>query len=95
MNVNGLAGSIEMYLGSDVLTVDGELQPVVWGGYVSRLRAYQGEISDKDRVQERFRNKVAAAKVRPEVMIDQDWSGLDLVLDHLVDLVRQTTLPGP
>ena len=95
MDVTGLAGSIEMYLGSDVLTIDGELQPVVWGGYVSRLRAYQGEISDKDRVQERFREKVAAAKLRPEVMDDQDWSGLDLVLDHIVDLVRHITLPGP
>lgn len=95
MDVNGLAGSIEMYLGSDVLTVDGELQPVAWGGYVSRLSAYQGEISDKDRVQERFRMKVAAAKLRPEVMVKQDWSGLDLVLDHLVDLVRHTTLPRP
>ncbi len=95
MDVNGLAGSIEMYLGTDVLTVDGRLQPVVWGGYVSRLGAYQGEISDKDRVQERFREKVAAAKLRPEAMLDQDWSGLDLVLDHLVDLVRRMTLPGP
>jgi hypothetical protein len=95
MDVNGLAGSIEMYLGSDVLTVDGELQPVVWGGYVSRLRAYQGEISNKERVQERFREKVAAAKLRPNAMADQDWSALDLVLDHLVDLVRHITLPGP
>lgn len=95
VDVNGLAGSIEMYLGLDVLTLDGELQPVVWGGYVSRLRAYQGAISGKDRVQERFREKVAAATLRPEVMVDQDWSGLDLVLDHLIDLVRHTTLPGP
>lgn len=95
MDVNGLAGSIEMYLGSDVLTVGEELQPVVWGGYISRLRAYQGEISDKDRVQARFREKVAAARLSPDVMDDQDWSGLDLVLDHVVDLVRHITLPGP
>ena len=54
----------------------------MWGGYVSRLRAYQGEISDKDGVQTRFREKVAAARLSPEVMDDQDWSGLDLVLDQ-------------
>lgn len=95
MDVNGFAGSIEMYLGSDVLTIDGQLQPVVWGGYVNRLRAYQGEISNKYRIQDRFREKVAAAKSHPEVMADQDWSGLDLVIDHLVDLVRQLRLPGP
>ena len=95
MDVNGMAGSIEMYLGSDVLTVGGELQPVVWGGYVSRQRVYQGEISNKDSVQERFREKVAAARLRPEVMADQDWSGLDLVLDHIVNLVRHITLPEP
>ena len=39
--------------------------------------------------------KVAAARVAPEVMNSQDWSGLDLVIDHLVDLVRHITLPGP
>jgi len=34
MNVNGKAGSLEMYLGRDLLTVNGELVPVQWTGYV-------------------------------------------------------------
>lgn len=90
MDVNGLAASIEMYLGEDVLTHNGELRPVVWGGYFKRLGSYQGEILDKSEVQEAFRAKVATASSRPESMRTQDWSGLDAVLDHLLELVRAT-----
>ena len=32
MDVNGRAGSLEMYLGRDLLTVDSELVPVQWTG---------------------------------------------------------------
>jgi hypothetical protein len=34
MDVNGKAGSLEMYLGRELLTVDGALVPVQWTGYV-------------------------------------------------------------
>lgn len=43
MNVNGLAGSIEIYLGRDVLTgADGMLSPVQWRSYAEGVKAYQG-----------------------------------------------------
>jgi hypothetical protein len=93
MNVNGLAGSIELYLGEDVLrTDDGSLRPVVWGGYVRRLSAYQGEVDDKDAIQTAFRTKVATAVADPAAMAEQDWTGLDLVLDHLIELISTMTL---
>lgn len=91
MDVNGLAASIEMYLGTDVLADNGVLLPVIWGGYFKRLGAYQGEISDKDTIQERFRRKVADALANPDLLTSQDWTGLDLVLDHIVELLRETT----
>ena len=51
MDVNGLAASIELYLGRDVLTnpVAGHLVCVQWKGYVAGVRKYQGEILDKRR----------------------------------------------
>ena len=43
-DVNGLAGSIEMYLGRDVLTLpDGTLRPVQWRTYIPGAHQYQGE----------------------------------------------------
>ncbi len=92
MDVNGLATSIELFLGSDVLADGESYRPVVWGGYVRSMAAYQGEVSDKDAIHALFREKVALAKRAPEVMATQDWSGLDLVLDHLIDLLRDAVL---
>lgn len=85
MDVNGLAASIEMYLGEDVLAQDdARLRPVLWGGYVKRLGAYQGEVSEKNEVHQRFRRKVAEATASRAAMARQDWDGLDLVLEsHL------------
>jgi hypothetical protein len=45
MNVNGKAGSLEMYLGRDLLTVSGELVPVRWEG----LRERAGKSPGRDR----------------------------------------------
>lgn len=58
MNVNGLAGSIEMYMGEDILTdASGDLEPVQWGGYMSRIGKYQGSLVNKGVVQKRFESK--------------------------------------
>lgn len=93
MDVNGLAASIEMFLGTDVLTVDGALVPVQWSGYSKGVGAYQGELADKSVVQERFRQKVARASGSPRAQDAQDWSALDLVLDHIAQLLAQSPLP--
>ena len=63
-NINGVAASIELYLGEDILQIDdGRLMPVQWTGFDRGLRQYQGEILDKDLLHERFRKKVARAQV--------------------------------
>jgi len=85
MDVNRLAGSIELYLGTDVLAGNhGELRPVQWKGYMGKVRSYQGELVDKGAIQRAFRDKLKLAQANPEVISSQDWSGLQLVLDHLV-----------
>ena len=85
MDVNRLAGSIELYLGLDVLAAgDGGLLPIQWKGYMGKIKTYQGEVVDKGRVQRAFKEKVNAAKANPAVIIEQDWSSLELVLSKLV-----------
>ncbi|MBB3082304.1 HEPN/Toprim-associated domain-containing protein [Geodermatophilus sabuli] len=84
MDVNGLAGSIEMYLGTDVLTgVDGELTPVQWRSYIEGVGAYQGELMHKRQLQQRFHQKVELAMSASSPLPDQDWSGIDAIIETL------------
>lgn len=86
MNVNRLAGSIELYLGADALAQsDGSLMPVQWKGYMGKVKSYQGEVVDKAAVQRAFKEKIAVAKADPKVVEQQDWSGLECVLDKLME----------
>jgi hypothetical protein len=81
-DVNGLAGSIELYLGRDVLAEpDGTLRPVQWGSYSTGVRQYQGEVIGKDKVHEAYRAKVEAARIDKGVMASQDWSGVRAILE--------------
>src|ERR1019366_7164539 len=78
MDVNGLAGSVELYLGTDSLVgSDGNFVPVQWKGYDAKLRRYQGE------VQERFRAKLEACEADPSRIDEFDWTGIRLVVDVL------------
>ena len=93
MNVNRLAGSIELYLGTDVLTTaNGNLTPVQWKGYMSKVGAYQGEIMNKGAIQSAFRQKFESAQGDRKRVQTQDWSGLALILDTLIDVL--STLPS-
>jgi hypothetical protein len=87
MDVNGLAGNIEMYLGKDVLTSPMSNQPVrvQWKGFVAGVGKYHGEILDKSSVQERFREKLTrATKTSPLTL--GDWDSLRRVLRSLFDI---------
>ncbi|MFD5035986.1 hypothetical protein ACFWNI_02470 [Streptomyces sp. NPDC058377] len=93
MNVNRLAGSIELYLGKDVLeSPDGILAPVQWKGYMNKVRAYQGEVTNKAALQSAFRAKLEAAENDLSMIESQDWSGIHLVLDALLD--KLSSLPA-
>lgn len=82
MDVNGLAGGIELYLGRDVLEVDGGLSPVQWRGYLATLNCYQGEVLRKTDIKEAFRQKLRAASVaQPGHM---EWTELGVVLRQLL-----------
>ena len=82
MDVNGLAGSIELYLGKDVLMdADGILSPVQWKGYDNKVSAYQGEILDKRNVLKRFRRKLTFCETDPDLIGNYDWDGIQAIID--------------
>jgi hypothetical protein len=81
MDVNGLAGSIEMYLGKEVLNIDGQLIPVQWKGFDSGQRKYQGEVIEKAKVQQRFFEKIEICEKDPNKIESYDWSGMRSVFN--------------
>lgn len=84
MDVNGLAGSVELYLGEEILRgADGEWIPVQWRGYDDGLKQYQGEIKDKGQMLNRFREKVRLCRSEPNRTEDFDWSGIRSILDQM------------
>lgn len=96
-DVNGRACSIEMYLGADVLTDPdtGVLRPIVWGSRSRAVDEYQGEVTNKSAVQRAFRAKLQAARDDSTLIPEQDWTGLDAVLDRLMEMLRTCGVPDP
>lgn len=84
MNINGLAASIELYLGMDVLRGDsGELPPVQWTGYERSVAKYQGELVGKQEVQTRFLMKLNRARQERSFFESADWSGLRAIFSEV------------
>ena len=79
MDVNGVAASIELYLGEDVLLEAGQLVPVQWTGFDTGLRRYQGEVLGKAGIQERFFSKLERAKADRANLEGPGWAGLRAV----------------
>jgi len=76
MNVNGYACSIEMYFGVDVLTRNNELIPIQWKGFEEKEKKYQGEIADKNYVQESFRKKLQQTTMTESKEITELLNGI-------------------
>lgn len=84
MDVNGLAGSIELYFGLDVLRQhDGELTPVQWRGYDQTLRQYQGELINKRALQEAYQRKLEMYGAASASITSADWSAMRLILEAI------------
>lgn len=82
-DLNGIAVSIEMFFGEDVLRdANGHLVPVQLTGYNRKVQAYQGELIAKDDVKARFFDKVGRA--RAGSVNQGEWEGLGALLDFLV-----------
>ena len=84
MDINGLAGSIELYLGRDVLEEGGSCQtPIQWTGYDRGLSRYQGEILNKPDLLKNFDKKLKTCETEPSSVSSFDWDGMSSVLRTL------------
>lgn len=87
LDVNGRAGSIELYLGIDVLkNGSGNLSPVQWQGYISSIDAYQGVVMDKSAIQSRFRTKYRNHLDNPQShkLIIEEWREMNELIRHIL-----------
>jgi len=80
VDVNGLAASIELYLGEDVLADGDGLCPIQWTGYERSLKCYQGEVLDKAGVRKRFDEKLKRTSEDSASTPGPEWDGLRTVL---------------
>ena len=83
LDVNGLACSIEIYFGIDVLTIDGQLTPIQWKGYDTTVKQYQGEILKKQELQEIFLDKCSKCLADRSLIKNTDWSGINLIFTEI------------
>ncbi|WP_328919807.1 hypothetical protein OH781_36990 [Streptomyces sp. NBC_01550] len=84
-NVNGVAGSLEMYLGRDVLTINGTLAPIDLGTFIPAVQRHQGALSKthKGLVHKAFEEKIRTAR-RDRHSITVDWSGVHAIIESVV-----------
>ena len=84
-DINGLACSIELYLGEDVLKQDAlAFYPVQWRGYDTGIKQYQGEILGKTDILNRFHSKLEACEKDHNLIENYDWKGLQLILNVIL-----------
>jgi hypothetical protein len=84
MDVNGVAASLELYLGEDVLLLDEkQLIPIQWTGFHSRMQQYQGEVLHKERIHGRFRKKLESAKSDGIAPGSEQWNGLKAIFSDI------------
>lgn len=83
MNVNGLAGSIELYFGLDVLLQGDALMPVQWKGYDDSLQQYQGELTNKVLLQRKYNSKINDCENNRKRIPKYDWSAMESVLNQI------------
>ena len=82
LNVNGLAASVELYLGPTILKEnDSDLSPVQWKGFIEGLGKYQGEVMHKRSIQDKFFTRINEYKNDIEACDDSEWDDLRALLN--------------
>lgn len=83
-DVNGKAASIELYLGRDMLAIDGHLRPIQLAGYSQSMRAFQGELLDKSGVIKKWKVKAGLALADRSSIVAEDWDDLRAVWEQIM-----------
>ena len=84
ININGMACSIELFFGKDILQQDdGNFTPIRWTGYKDRIDQYQGEIKNKDELQKKFRNKLDLAEKSQQIK-RVEWEDMITLIECII-----------
>jgi hypothetical protein len=84
-NINGRAGSIELYFGEDVLRRgDGSLTPVRWRSLDAGSKAWHGNFDDKARLQKAFDQKVQRWRGKRVPPTERTWDAMRAIINRLV-----------
>jgi len=81
-DINGLAASVELYLGTDVLAACNN-PPVKWGGYIQTVGGHQGELRRKSQIHKAFRRKIERCRTDSAFLEAADWTGLRAILNSV------------
>lgn len=83
-DINGLACSIELYLGEDILKDENsEYYPIHWRGYDVGSKQYQGEILNKTEILNKFKAKLEACEKDRSLIDTYDWHSIKTILKTL------------
>ena len=94
-NINHKACSIELYLPDDIIKINGEYLPIEWESR-KKIKTtegkeellYQGVISQKEDVKERFHNLRKAIESGKSVFNAQDWFRMQKLLENIIFAFR-------
>lgn len=78
-NVNGVAGSIEMYLGKDILQEEKEYIRIE----LSNQKTPQGKLNSKTNLQKSYFKKIKRCQKEVSYINDYDWSEMKLLLNKI------------
>jgi hypothetical protein len=85
-NLNGIAGSIEMYLGKDILQENEEYIPVE----LANQKTSHGVIKYKDKLQKKYFQKIKKCKKDASHINSYDWYEMKLLLNTIFDSFKDT-----
>jgi len=80
-NVNGIAGSIEMYLGKDILKEQEEFIPI----QLTNQDIPHGKIKSKDNLQKLYFKKIKRCEKDNDIIKEFDWSEMELLLNQVFE----------
>jgi len=82
-NVNGVAGSIEMYLGKDILQEEEKFIPIQL-----KNKGSHGHLKNKDNLQKKYFKKIKKCQKDPSYIYDYDWSEMKLLLKKIFEAFK-------
>ncbi len=91
LDVNELAGSIELYLCKQSLEISNKISPVQWKGFDQSLSCYQGEVLNKSKIQKQFYEIVEIVENKPKLKDDYEWKGLELIFQDVFKVFENKT----